>query len=241
MPVIPPRARLSSMNASDNGRAYKGLNPLQLKQTKKIAKTAANRKQEKKRFAMYGAVNTKLGNAYGVNALYGIVQGTNISQRIANSIYLDKIDMKFSFYISSATNTPVTLRFFMYWASDQTFTSTGNPTEVTNANIQSSFPLVGTTSAPTAVELQPLDWNQCTVVYDWLAPVPIYVTAQSNFVTLNKTFRFKGRKCQYLSDSNDFMEGKNLYFGWIADSATGTSGTTVLGQINYQALVTFRD
>lgn len=223
-----------------NTGGYKPLNELQKKQVKKIARGAAKRSQEKKRVVGGGKYSDIIvGNGYAINPLYNISQGTGIGNRIGTAISVDTIKFKWDFTLLTTAYT-VQMKMIIYMTEEETFTTGSTPTQITNPNLQTSLPLLGNTTLQ-QVQLQQVDWNQCTLLYEkeftFNTPGP---TATPNWCG-SHLLKLKGRKFQYLSDSADYMEGKNLYVAWIFDSSVGTVGTTIIGNLTHSYLVTYRE
>lgn len=230
------------MPAPYNTGGYRGLNLLQKKQVKKISSGYAKRSMEKKRYLTAGTQSAVLcGNAYMINPLYNLSQGTGVGNRVGSAIKLDNLKLKCEFMLGTSTINSGIIRMIVYLSDVESATSGSNPTQITNPNIQSTIPLLGNTTV-NEVALEPVDWTQATVLYDKL------FTLNANFGTTNFplaskdiTINFKGRKFGYLSDSPSYMEGKNLYVAWIFDSPQGTVNSTAWGKFSYTGLATFRE
>lgn len=222
-----------------NTGGYKPLNELQKKQVKKIAKGAAKRSQERKRVVGGGIYTSALlGNAYVLNPLYNISQGTGIGNRVGTTISVDSIKIKFDFAMVSTIWSDM-VRCIVYLSDVESVTSGSTPTQVTNANIQSTLPLLGNTTL-NQVSLQQFDWNQATSVYDKLWSFNSVTGNTPNF-TKEININMKGRKFTYLGDTASYMEGKNLYVAFIVDNSVGTVNSTIQGNIAVSYLVSFRE
>jgi len=230
MPPIP--AKNKKWLTYQNPRT--GLSALQKKQVMKLTKKS----QESKRVGFAGGYgNFKDGNYYMINPLYNISQGQAATQRIGQQITLDSIEVTYSVQLA---NAGVSLRAIAYWSDVESITSSTTPTEVTNANILATLPLIGATSSGLTT-LMPFDKFQCTKLRDVHWDQNTTYSGQANMHTGKLLIKFPmGKKVTYLSDNASYFEGKNLYVGF-AGTANATVNSTALGTVYQTTLVTFRE
>lgn len=217
-----------------------GLNDLQKKQCRKIAKTAAKSRQEVKRTYWSGSTSALACSAYVNNPFFLITQGTAANNRIANTIYVDSVQINIRFSTNLTTNKEVVLWFFAYFSDETAITSATTPTQIASTNITTQLPIVGNTGLNFG-SLAFLDKFQMSMVRDRRMAIPIHVTGVPGEFEKTIKINFKGRKMVYELDSASYFEGKNFYFGIVADAQGSTVDTTNLGTYIQQTMVNFRE
>jgi len=236
MPPVPSKYR--KYNTYQN--PMKGLTITQKHEVRKLLVANEKKTMEKKQFVLNGSVSVLESNAYMINPLTQIAQGTTISQRVGSIISLDSLEVYFN--ISPATGVYTSFRFIAYW-SDVESVSAGGITTVTNANILATLPIMSTASVASAfANTSPIDNNQCTIIRDINYTVGSQYSTQTAIKTVHLKIPLRRKRVTYLSNATgSFLEGKNLYFGVIPESPGGVVNTTTVGTWNVQYKVNFHE
>lgn len=222
MPPVNTRARYTkrvSFGTSDPGV------PLATKKyvVKKIKRAKSDTMEPKYITNTATATGVVAGDAYVFNPLYNITEGGMAGQRVGRQIHLNYVDVTFS--MAGQSNGDLNYLFFMYWGDAETV-STYSFTDITNANILNTLPMVGNVASNTVTGLY-FDPQGCTPVWRYLFTNHTNVATYAPNAVIHKRFYFKNKKLQYLADGASFFNGKNLYCGVIASSPGLANGSAV--------------
>lgn len=215
------------------------------KEVSKIIKNHEKRLMEQKRFVSPTGTGLESATLYTFNPLGQISQGSTVSNRVGNAIYVDSLEIECSIELSN-TN-PNSLDFSVWvFLSDEENNANSTWSTTTNANIQANWPMfLGSTSGGQATNLL-IDPCQATLIKRYNGVVDRFndITTTQLYGGVKKycfSIPMRGRKMQYLTDNGAFMEGKNLYVAIIADSPGATVGVTTVGTINATYMVKFHE
>lgn len=223
---MPPFRKTGKVYAGKSTYAS-GLTSMQKKQVVKIAKTAARASQEKKRIVYANAISATSCTAWVANPLYSIAQGVASGQRISNSIYLNYLTIRFRFSTNLTTNKSVVLWFFAFW-SDEEIISDATPQPFVSTTVATVLPFIGS-SALNYAATNVMDPMQCKPVIDKRYAIPVRVSGIPSETIHTVKLKLNNHQVKYLSDSNSYADGKNLYWGFVADAQGTTVDSTIVG------------
>lgn len=215
-----------------------GLTAKQRAAVRKIVARKGKSLMEPKRVVVSDSHAVIAGNGYIINPLYNISQNTTMASRVGNRIHLDKLIIHMEFEASAAGGKPTDYGLWVFW-SDEQITTNPNWSVVVNSSVASTLPFQGSTAGG-MVTLQHLDISQAKEVCYRHFDVQEY-SATYGVQKFTKTFNFKGKKLQYLTDVGSFFQGQNLYFAVIGDSPGSTVGTTTVGSVRVSYQVQFTE
>lgn len=213
------------------------LTPAQLAQVRRLVVS----KQEPKRYSVTGGVNMVDSSHYVVNPLYNIGEAVTGVGRVAQVFNLQEVCINYTVFLNQ-TPENVDLFVYAYWSDQETVTTSGVPTQITTPNVISTLPFIGAVTTNQSSLLQ-FDKFRCTPIRGQHIAInnegPIGATQIQRY-TGTVRMKFKDKKITYLADGASYLEGKNLYVGWVV-SANGTIDTTATAALYQNTLVTFRE
>lgn len=223
---MPPFRRPSAIKPRE------GLTQKQRTAVTKIVRRSHKNMAEPKRYVKANLEATALAqNGYIINPLAGIVQGTTMQTRVANTIHLDSLEINATI-CNDEILQGIEFTMYVFWSDMEISSSSGFAT-ITNATFAATLPLLGSVSNKQICN-NFLDVTQATQIYMTHQSIPCTAAGAgaANYRTINKKINFRGKKLQYQGDASSFCNGQNLYILFVTDAYTSVPNTTNLGYLS---------
>lgn len=216
------------------------LTATQRKQVQRLIKKADKANSANRRFPFTANQTLLAGKGYSINPLAQIAIGSGISNREANMIMVDSIDVNLTFTNNNTALSPNMRWMFMAFLTDEELLSpSASFFTVNNSGLQTSLPLIGNSAGGFCTQLM-IDPNRARKVIYKRSSLDTKVSTIANEYNWSHRIPMRGRKFKYLSDTTgSFMDGQNLFFAVIADANGATVDTTNVGIIAVTYKVNF--
>lgn len=219
----------------------KALTATQRKQVVKLIKKADKANSANRRFPYTSNQTLVAGRAYTFNPLAQIAIGSGISNREANMIMVDSIELNVMVTANTAALAP-NMRYLMYMfnTDEELLSPSASFYTTNNSGLLSFLPNIGNAAGGYCTSVQ-LDTTRAKLVGFYKRGVldgKISTVANEHVMTLKVNMR--GRKYKYLSDTTGaYMDGNNLFFAFVADANGATVDVSNVGSLSVTYKVNF--